>query len=330
MVISWDLTTINGDVVWFSRDPLCWFNIVFWKSPFWLGKSPDQWALSHSDPLEGYAFHCRCPACTDRNAASDARRKRLGEVVQDLNRGAATVAQGRGWHTMAALWKTKMVFSPLGEWSTVMGFTLMFVYGKGRCQDVRWWRFCIWGGDDPLKCWDVRRCNHGVSGCLKSTSIWSVHQEWMVGTEWNGDRSQRLWPRLAWSKIGSPTRVGNVKIWLQQESSTLEMSQDRPICEWDECHENKTSVVKCHGKPSTATSHEPATVAASLWPNGGFTWFYHIKQSWMARLRLSKKWYPLVNIQKNIEHGPIEIVDLPIHHGGSFHRFIVFCMFTRG
>lgn len=34
-----------------------------------------------------YAFHCRCPACTDRNAASDARRKRLGEVVQDLNRG---------------------------------------------------------------------------------------------------------------------------------------------------------------------------------------------------------------------------------------------------
>ena len=28
--------------------------------------------------------------------------------------------------------------------------------------------------------------------------------------------------------------------------------------------------------------------------------------------------YPLVNIQKAIEHGPVEIVDLPINNGGSF------------
>ena len=29
--------------------------------------------------------------------------------------------------------------------------------------------------------------------------------------------------------------------------------------------------------------------------------------------------YPLVNIQKAIENGPVEIVDLPIKNGGSFH-----------
>ena len=28
--------------------------------------------------------------------------------------------------------------------------------------------------------------------------------------------------------------------------------------------------------------------------------------------------YPLVNIQKAIEHGPVEIVDLPINNGGFF------------
>ena len=29
--------------------------------------------------------------------------------------------------------------------------------------------------------------------------------------------------------------------------------------------------------------------------------------------------YPLVNIQKAIENGPVEIVDFPMKHGGSFH-----------
>ena len=29
--------------------------------------------------------------------------------------------------------------------------------------------------------------------------------------------------------------------------------------------------------------------------------------------------YPLVNIQKAIEHGPVEIVDFPMKNGGSFH-----------
>ena len=29
--------------------------------------------------------------------------------------------------------------------------------------------------------------------------------------------------------------------------------------------------------------------------------------------------YPLVNIQKAMEHGPVEIVDFPIKHGGCFH-----------
>ena len=30
-------------------------------------------------------------------------------------------------------------------------------------------------------------------------------------------------------------------------------------------------------------------------------------------------WYPPVSLQKAIEHGPVEIVDLPIKNGGSFH-----------
>ena len=32
--------------------------------------------------------------------------------------------------------------------------------------------------------------------------------------------------------------------------------------------------------------------------------------------------YPLVNIQKAIEHGPIEIVNFPMKHRGSFHSFL--------
>jgi hypothetical protein len=37
--------------------------------------------------------------------------------------------------------------------------------------------------------------------------------------------------------------------------------------------------------------------------------------------------YPLVNIQKAIEHGPVEIVDLPLNKMVIFPS--VFCMFTR-
>ena len=32
--------------------------------------------------------------------------------------------------------------------------------------------------------------------------------------------------------------------------------------------------------------------------------------------------YPLVNIQKAMENGPVEIVDFPIKNGGSFHGFL--------
>ena len=32
--------------------------------------------------------------------------------------------------------------------------------------------------------------------------------------------------------------------------------------------------------------------------------------------------YPLVNIQKAIENGPVEIVDFPIRNGGSFHSYV--------
>ena len=32
--------------------------------------------------------------------------------------------------------------------------------------------------------------------------------------------------------------------------------------------------------------------------------------------------YPLVNIQKAIENGPVEIVDFPIKNGGSFHCYV--------
>ena len=31
---------------------------------------------------------------------------------------------------------------------------------------------------------------------------------------------------------------------------------------------------------------------------------------------------PLVNIQKAIENCPVEIVDLPIQNGGSFHSYV--------
>ena len=32
--------------------------------------------------------------------------------------------------------------------------------------------------------------------------------------------------------------------------------------------------------------------------------------------------YPLVNIQKAIENGPVEIVGFPIQNGGSFHSYV--------
>ena len=32
--------------------------------------------------------------------------------------------------------------------------------------------------------------------------------------------------------------------------------------------------------------------------------------------------YPLGNIQKAIENGPVEIVDSPIKNGGSFHSYV--------
>ena len=42
--------------------------------------------------------------------------------------------------------------------------------------------------------------------------------------------------------------------------------------------------------------------------------------------RPSNRWiivaYPLVNTQKAIENGPVEIVDFPIKNGGSFHSYV--------
>ena len=35
-----------------------------------------------------------------------------------------------------------------------------------------------------------------------------------------------------------------------------------------------------------------------------------------------KNGYPLVNIQKAIENGPVETVDFPIQNGGSFHSYV--------
>ena len=35
-----------------------------------------------------------------------------------------------------------------------------------------------------------------------------------------------------------------------------------------------------------------------------------------------ESWYPLVNLQKAIENGPVEIVDLPIKNSGSFHSYV--------
>ena len=37
---------------------------------------------------------------------------------------------------------------------------------------------------------------------------------------------------------------------------------------------------------------------------------------------LNRHAYPLVNKQFAIEHGPVEIVDFPIKHAGSFHSFV--------
>jgi len=38
--------------------------------------------------------------------------------------------------------------------------------------------------------------------------------------------------------------------------------------------------------------------------------------------RITKKQYPLVNIQKAIENGPVERVDLPSYKMVIFHRFL--------
>ena len=32
--------------------------------------------------------------------------------------------------------------------------------------------------------------------------------------------------------------------------------------------------------------------------------------------------YPLVNTQKTIENGPVEIVEFPMKNGGSFHGYV--------
>ena len=55
----------------------------------------------------------------------------------------------------------------------------------------------------------------------------------------------------------------------------------------------------------------------------------HLAQGFPSHLwchqKVLSKWfshYPLVNIQKAIENGPVEIVDLPTKNGGSFHSYV--------
>ena len=47
---------------------------------------------------------------------------------------------------------------------------------------------------------------------------------------------------------------------------------------------------------------------------GDPVFFHHFQQEEIR--------HPLVNIQKAIEHGPLEIVDLPIMNGGFFHGLL--------
>ena len=47
----------------------------------------------------------------------------------------------------------------------------------------------------------------------------------------------------------------------------------------------------------------------------------------LTNFQLGTRNYPLVNIQKTIEHGPVEIVSFPIQNGGSFQK--VFGLLTR-
>ena len=57
-----------------------------------------------------------------------------------------------------------------------------------------------------------------------------------------------------------------------------------------------------------------------------FHGIFHGIYIYITRIYWDFQWkslgYPLVNIQKAIEHGPIEIVSFPIKHCGSFHSFL--------
>ena len=50
----------------------------------------------------------------------------------------------------------------------------------------------------------------------------------------------------------------------------------------------------------------------------------YVKMSHLRFITVGGKWYPLVNIQKAIDNGPVEIVSFPMKNGGSFHSYVSF------
>jgi uncharacterized membrane protein YpjA len=73
-----------------------------------------------------------------------------------------------------------------------------------------------------------------------------------------------------------------------------------------------------HPEPPTSNFQIPKNMQISWVFNGDLMDFFHPLNGI----------YPLVNKQFAIEHGPVEIVDLPINSMADLS--IVFCMFTRG
>ena len=66
-----------------------------------------------------------------------------------------------------------------------------------------------------------------------------------------------------------------------------------------------------------STGHHGLTPKSSMKNGATLTKFGKLQIA--IKPHVIHKKYPLVNQQFAIEHGPVEIVDLPVKHGGSFH-----------